>query len=168
MEEQEPKHSTRWRYYIDKQFQNQFIVRFSLVIILVALFTLGTVLLLRENAYQIVPGNFGVVIGTDAHKVISCRTPEGTTLDLPIPKKYFNAFELYAPAIVFISAVNLVLIVVFSLFYSHSMAGPIHNIKNVLEELAAGGKARPIRVRKGDQFQDLVDLLNEVIEKRVK
>ncbi len=165
--EEDVKHSTRWRYYIDKKFQNQFIVRFSVVIILVALFTLGTVLLLRENAYQILPGNFGVVIGADAQVVIKCQTPSGA-LDLPVPKKYFNAFELYAPPILFISIVNLVLIIVFSLFYSHSMAGPIHNMKNVLKDLSEGGAPRPVRIRKGDQFQDLVELLNQVIEKRVK
>ncbi|MGQ2811317.1 HAMP domain-containing protein, partial [Leptospira interrogans] len=48
------------------------------------------------------------------------------------------------------------------------MAGPIYNIKNQLRKLAAGEEpARKIKIRKGDEFQELADLLNQVIETRI-
>ena len=158
----------RWRYYIDRSFQNQFIVRFSLVVVLVMVFTIGALWLLKENAFGLVPDNSGVLWSTDSAEALSYTYPDGSAADLPAPVKPYDAFELYWKPIVFTSILNLVIIVVFSLFYSHSMAGPIHSIKNSLRELKDGEPARPIRIRKGDQFQELAQLLNEVIEKRVK
>jgi signal transduction histidine kinase len=85
-----------------------------------------------------------------------------------VPGRVYNAFDLYWLPIVFVSGINLVLLVVFGLFYSHSMAGPVHNMRKNLQEMAAGGPVRPIRIRKGDQFQELVDDINRLIETRVK
>ncbi|HBS06302.1 MAG TPA: hypothetical protein DEA96_15140 [Leptospiraceae bacterium] len=158
----------RWRYYIDRSFQNQFIVRFSLVVVLVMVFTIGALWLLKENAFGLVPDNSGVLWSTDSAAALNCTYPDGGAVDLPAPVKPYDAFELYWKPIVFTSILNLVIIVIFSLFYSHSMAGPIHSIKNSLRDLKDGEPARPIRIRKGDQFQELASLLNEVIEKRVK
>lgn len=158
----------RWRYYIDRAFQNQFIGRFSVVIVLVMVFTIGALWLLKENAFGLLPDNSGVLYSMDSSDVFTCTLDDGSSTDFLAPDKPYDAFELFWKPIVFTSILNLVIIVVFSLFYSHSMAGPIHSIKNSLRDLIDGEPARPIRIRKGDQFQELASLLNEVIEKRVK
>lgn len=162
------KLNTRWRYYIDKSFQNQFIYRFSGVVILVAVITLGILWLIQENPYGLLPDNSGLLVSINPDKTMACTASDGSQIDLPVPGKAYNAFELFWAPILFVTVVNLVIIIVFSLFYSHSMAGPIHNIKMRLSDLADGKEAEPIRIRKGDQFQELVSLLNKVIEKRVK
>lgn len=164
MEEDKSIQSKRWRYYIDKRFQNQFMVRFALVIVLVALATLAVLWVLRENQYDFLPGD-GVLFSMELQRT---PQPDGTIVEGYIPKKPYNALDLFWKPIIFISILDLVIIVVFSLFYSHSMAGPIHNIKSSLADLAKGGEPKPIRIRKSDQFQDLAELLNEVIEKRIK
>jgi len=156
--------SKRWRYYIDKSFQNQFMARFALVLLLVTISTLAVLYLLRENPYDLLPGD-GILFSMDIQKVTQ---PDGTVTEVPVPGKTYNAFDLFWKPILFISLLNLIIIVIFSLFYSHSMAGPIHNIKESLRELTEGGTPKAIRIRKSDQFQDLAELLNEVIEKRVK
>ena len=85
-------------------------------------------------------------------------------VEYPTPVKAYNAFELYWKPILFISVVNLIILIVFSLFYSHSMAGPIYNIKRTLREMIQTGEVKKIKVRKTDQFQDLVEVINEYIE----
>jgi methyl-accepting chemotaxis protein len=164
MEEDKKNQSKRWRYYIDKSFQNQFMVRFALVIVLVAVATLAVIWVLRENPYDLLPGD-GVLFSVEIQRVTQ---PDGTVNEVAVPTKNYNAFDLFLKPILFISILDLLIIVVFSLFYSHSMAGPIHNIKVALADLAKGGEPKPIRIRKSDQFQDLAELLNEVIEKRIK
>jgi methyl-accepting chemotaxis protein len=158
MESNQKSYSTRWNYYIDRKFQNQFMARFAIVIVLVALVALGALWILRSEQYGLLPG--GLLISTD----LAITEQTGTI----VPKAYYDAFTLYWPPVLIISAINLILILVFGLFYSHSMAGPIHNIKESLQALIDGAEARPIRIRKGDQFQDLADLINQLIEKRVK
>jgi hypothetical protein len=44
------------------------------------------------------------------------------------------------------------------------MAGPIYNIKRTLTEMIQTGEVKKIKVRKTDQFQDLVEVINEYIE----
>ncbi len=157
----------RWRYIVDRSFQNQFMLRFSLIVILVVLVTLGLLWVIQKNPYSqgLLPAP---VLYSMTDKVVKCSSPDGAQFELNQPGQPFNAFQLWWKPILIVGGLNLLLIVVFSLFYSHSMAGPIHNIKVSIASMIEGGEARPIRVRKGDQFQDLADLLNQLIEKRVK
>ncbi len=67
-----------------------------------------------------------------------------------------------------LSVTMLLAMSVFALFYSHTVAGPMLNIKRTLRRIIDSGDAEPLRIRKGDQFHELVELLNELIEKRVK
>jgi len=162
------KKQFRWRYYIDRKFQNIFILRFSAIVVLVVIFTLGILWMIRENPYALLSNEGGVLMSMNLEQTLSCQSPDGSVMDMPVPGKAYNAFELYWKPIVFVSVVYLVLLVTFGLFYSHSMAGPVHNIRRSAQEMAAGGPVRPIRIRKGDQFQELADDLNMLIEKRVK
>ncbi len=44
------------------------------------------------------------------------------------------------------------------------VAGPIYRFERFLEEIIAGGKPGPCRLRKGDELQDFCDLLNRATE----
>lgn len=163
-ENQVKEKSLRWKYYIDKKFQNQFMLRFSIIILLVLLFTLGILWVLKENPYTLLLKEGGVLYSMSSDKTIQCVQENGEVIELPTPIKAYNAFDLYWKPIVFISVVNLILIITFSLFYSHSMAGPIYNIKRTLKEMMETGETKQIKIRKTDQFQDLVEVINQYIE----
>jgi hypothetical protein len=163
-ENQVKEKSLRWKYYIDKKFQNQFMLRFSIIILLVLLFTLGILWVLKENPYTLLLREGGVLYSMSSDKTIQCVQENGEVIELPTPIKAYNAFELYWKPIVFISVVNLILVITFSLFYSHSMAGPIYNIKRTLREMMETGETKQIKIRKTDQFQDLVEVINQYIE----
>lgn len=49
------------------------------------------------------------------------------------------------------------------LYFSHKLAGPIYRFKIELQRIAEGQEARPIRLRKGDDFQDVADALNSAL-----
>jgi hypothetical protein len=166
--EKNEKKQIRWRYYIDRKFQNVFILRFSAIVLLVVVFTLGILWMIRENPYPLLSQEGGVLIAMSTDQTLTCQSADGAILQMGVPGRVYNAFDLYWLPIVFVSGINLVLLVVFGLFYSHSMAGPVHNMRKNLQEMAAGGPVRPIRIRKGDQFQELVDDINRLIETRVK
>lgn len=161
MESNQKSHSARWNYYIDRDFQNQFMMRFALVIVLIAVIALGALWLLRSEEYRLLPGGAGMLVSIDLEQTEA----SGGAI---VPDTYYSAFTLYWPPVVIMSGINLILILVFGLFYSHSMAGPIHNIKQSLRAMINGEQPRPVRIRKGDQFQELADLINQLIEKRVK
>jgi len=51
------------------------------------------------------------------------------------------------------------------LVLSHRIAGPVHRINRVLEQLVQGEPAQQVRFRKHDWFQTTADLLNQLIRK---
>ncbi|HMZ60140.1 MAG TPA: hypothetical protein PL048_15295, partial [Leptospiraceae bacterium] len=67
-----------------------------------------------------------------------------------------------------VSFLNLIVITVFGIFFSHRMAGPIHRIRNTLAEFNEKHSADPITLRKKDFFQDLASLINRSLELKKK
>lgn len=49
---------------------------------------------------------------------------------------------------------------------THRFAGPIVRLKNSMQALADGETIEPIRFRKGDYWQDVAELFNEVLAKQ--
>jgi len=173
----------RWRYYIDKRFQNQFIIKFSLIILFNMLVTLGVVWIVREKSYNLLPNGASVLVQVDSSKALNLKiTEKGEVvvdeeegkLFFPLKAKegeapkFYNAFDLYLVPILFVSFLNLIMISLFSLFFSHRMAGPLYRIKLTLEAYILRIPITAISLRKGDFFQDLAHLINRALELKEK
>jgi len=52
----------------------------------------------------------------------------------------------------------------FSIFISHRIAGPIYKIKSVIDEMARGSIPSRIFLRKNDEFKELAESVNNLIE----
>ena len=50
------------------------------------------------------------------------------------------------------------------LLFSHKIAGPVYRIEKSVEEIAKGNLALKIKLRKGDEFWDLADIINTMTE----
>lgn len=51
------------------------------------------------------------------------------------------------------------------LHFSHKLAGPLYRFKKELLRIVDGEEFRPIALRKGDDFQDMADVLNQALAK---
>jgi methyl-accepting chemotaxis protein len=51
----------------------------------------------------------------------------------------------------------------FSIYITHRLAGPLYRIEHSVRELRNGNLALRTRLRKGDELQELADLLNEAV-----
>lgn len=169
----------RWRYYIDKKFQNQFIIKFSLIVLLNMIFTLLMVWLVKEMSYSLLPDNASVLVQVDTQKAVylSFLSEDKIVLDedngklyFPLkieegkPAKFYNAFDLYLYPILGVSLLNILVISIFSLFFSHKMAGPLYRIKLTLDNFITYKTAHAIKLRKNDFFQDLAEKINQALE----
>ena len=64
------------------------------------------------------------------------------------------------------TSLSVVFAVVVGLYFSHKMAGPLYRFKLELRRVAAGEKARPVYLRKGnDDFEDIAAALNGALER---
>ncbi|MCR1792387.1 hypothetical protein AB3N61_17450 [Leptospira sp. WS58.C1] len=161
-------------YLIDKDFQLRFFLNFSLLFIFGLLLTLGflfwvhstkydkgVVFRLRQDTVKVYQKGFEIVNGEEKDKFVEKE------LALPDYDHGLDLFTIQFKGILLFSLLYLLLSAIFVLLYSHKMAGPIYNIKKNLKLLLEGKDVDKIRIRSGDEFQDLADLLNELIDKKI-
>ena len=57
------------------------------------------------------------------------------------------------------------LIAAWGIIVTHRIAGPIYRVEQNLKRIVQGENIEPIHLRCGDEFQELVNLLNQLIER---
>lgn len=68
-------------------------------------------------------------------------------------------------------AIYVILVVIVSAIVSHKMAGPIYRFEQTCKDIAKGDFSQRVRLRKGDQLQELQEDFNtmmDVVEARLK
>ncbi|MGC8766988.1 MAG: hypothetical protein ACP5PT_02825 [Brevinematia bacterium] len=80
--------------------------------------------------------------------------------------KSYNLLELYWKPIVVLSLLQIVLITIFGLFFSHRIAGPVHRIKKELRQIANGELpvTHEIKLRKSDFLLDIAKEINNTLK----
>jgi len=61
------------------------------------------------------------------------------------------------------SFILLIIIAGFSIVFTHRIAGPVYNLEKTLDKLNQGEDVNLIKLRDGDELQDLATKINEVI-----
>ena len=88
------------------------------------------------------------------------ESEEGETYYRVRKMNLVDAFDMYWIPILIVSIINISIITIFSLFFSHRMAGPLYRIRKTLTEYLEHKNPLPIRLRNGDHFEDIADLIN--------
>ncbi len=134
-----------WRrrnYFIGKDFQGRFILRFFLTILIGAI--IFTCILSIFSAHTI------TVTYEDSYLRLD-RTPKAL---------FFQIIRAYGVYIVLLGVV----ISVVSLFLSHRIAGPLFRLERSVEEITRGNLSFRITLRKKDEVKELAALMNTMIE----
>jgi len=171
-----PLKAFRFRYIIDREFQFRFLWHYSLLFIAGVLVTLAFLFFLNRGKFD---GGAVFRLSQDPQTVYWKVENEDAgpgeekyqyvkrEIYLPDYDHQLNTYTIQLDAVITLSILYLVLITIFSIFKSHKMAGPIYNIKRSMDKIIRGESFEPIKIRKGDEFQELVQILNEVILKRL-
>ncbi len=130
-------------YYIEKEFQAKFIIKFCL---LLAFGSLLTVVLIywfarHSTTVAIVQGHVAV----------------HTTAEYLLP--------LMAQTVLIELIIVGIATIVMTLLISHKIVGPLHRLKVMLVGLAEGDLSTPMHLRKGDQLKNVADTYNEAVNK---
>jgi methyl-accepting chemotaxis protein len=70
-----------------------------------------------------------------------------------------NVFSVVIPPLLVLCVAIMLIIAVYSLFFSHKMAGPIYRIRVSLDRMNSGDLDFKIRARQGDFFLNIVEKL---------
>jgi methyl-accepting chemotaxis protein len=140
---QKPRKYRRRNYYIDKDFQTKFILKFCS---LVAFGSALTVALIYWSAQR--STTVGIVHG---------RVAVHTTAEYLLPLLLQTVFAV-------LMVVSLVTIVM-TLVISHRISGPLYRLKAMLGQLGEGDLSSVMRLREHDQLQQVAVVYNEAVEK---
>ena len=80
----------------------------------------------------------------------------------PGPNRFMMFLDHLWPALV----ICIPIFVVISIFTTHRFAGPIHRVKLMLGRIGQGDLSQRLRFRSGDEFHDLADLFNKVLDQQ--
>lgn len=133
----------RRAYFIEKEFQARFILKFCLLVAIGGLLTVGILYLLAMRATTVSIVDSRVVVQSTANFI------------LPV---------LIQTVIIVMIIVSLATIVV-TLFVSHKIAGPLYRFKKVIQALTEGDFSSEFKIRHLDQLQDLAGALNNMVIK---
>lgn len=95
----------------------------------------------------------------ESDEVIDLTDEEIKLLEVAIGpfKKQTQRFFIIVPPLLVTCLILMVIIAVYSLFFSHKMAGPVYRMRVSLDRMLAGDYDFKIRVRKNDFFRNIVE-----------
>jgi len=135
--------SQRRNYYIDKDFQTKFILKFCSLVAF---------------------GSFLIVV------LIYCLAQRSTTVGIADGRvAVHTTAEYLLPLLLQTVFVELVVVslaaIVMTLLFTHKIAGPLCRLKVMLGQLGEGDFSSSMRLRKDDQLQQVAAAYNEAVEK---
>lgn len=135
--------SQRRNYLIEKNLQGRFTLTLLMLIFLIAVISFC-------NLYVI--GSFVINHYTNVHEVQS-------------PLEFIlQALDVMWPRLVLIILVNVIIVIIIGVFYSHQFAGPSFKMERALREIAAGNLSSKIYLRQSDSLHNVADAINQLID----
>ncbi|HNW39617.1 MAG TPA: hypothetical protein PKI44_04250 [Candidatus Omnitrophota bacterium] len=130
-------------YLIDKEFQNKFILKFCLLILLVGFTTIATLYLLAMRSTTVA--------------IVNSRVTICSTADFLLPMLIQTVI-----VIVIISGIATFFV---TLLFSHKIAGPLYRFKKAIESIKEGNLNSNFHLRDYDQLHSISDEMNAMIDK---
>ena len=77
----------------------------------------------------------------------------------------YDHFPALAYGFLYKIAIYIVFVVLISAILSHRMAGPVYRFEQTCKAIAKGDFSQRVRLRKGDQFMELQDEFNKMMDR---
>lgn len=132
--------SQRKNYFIEKGMQSKFIVTLMLLIFLVSVITVCNVYVIYEYVHS---------------NSVSGSADTG----------FFSvAFNLMGYRLFLIGMVNIIIVAIIGVFYSHQFAGPSYKIEKSIKQIAEGDLSFKVTLRKSDTMHNIAESLNVMVD----
>ncbi len=138
----------RRQFWVEKGFQNRVIWHFVLVVIGSIFFS------------QIITVGF-----IKLKEIFNPASQELIYFSNTVETLAFSrvAEILWLPMLVS-TLLGILLVLIFGLFYSHRIAGPLFNLKRMMRRVGEGDLKAAMKIRKNDEFHDVEEVFNQMVE----
>lgn len=136
--------SQRKNYFISKDMQTKFAGTILLLALLVTIITACNIYVLGSYFYD-----------------SSITQNEGRTLSM-VMESFIREFW---PRLIILVVVNIIIVFVVSVMYSHQIAGPAYKLENSIKRITEGDLTFEVSLRRNDNLKELASALNSLLEK---
>lgn len=133
-------HIKRRQYFVQKDFQSKFILKFCMVFLTGIIISIGLLFLFSKNTLTSSFEQSRLVIKNTASAIL--------------PSVFLSHFI----ALVLITLLTIVV----TLLISHKLAGPLFRFQKELKEIGNGDLSKVVKLRKKDQVKAIADSLNQM------
>lgn len=169
---------TRKHFFIDQKFQGRYMVTFLIPMLVLLVFMIFTLYL----SSQAIINTTVRIIKYDVESKISLQlqdqqqpTIERYETLLDSIQKYLRTFsnnrdfrKNLMSSLLWVFGIGVFLVVIqivlLTIFFSHKVAGPVYRFEKVCNNIIKGIYTDEIRLRQGDEMQNLARLFNEALK----
>jgi nitrate/nitrite-specific signal transduction histidine kinase len=168
----------RTHFFIDKKFQGRYMLTFLIPMFIMLLFMMGILYLASQTIIQ---STIRTLKQNVDSKIVSelqdtrNPAPEQSKVALEGVNEYIRTFadskeyqNNVLSALLWVVGGGLLLVIIqivlLTVFFSHKVAGPIYRFEKACNSVIEGDYTSVIKLRKGDEMQNLATLLNEAIK----
>ena len=170
----------RKRYFVNFSIQFKYIMMSVLPVLLMSLFCIYFIsqsgeLLVEKQKSKIVE-EFSSIDKTlkqmqavnlpkDVNNKLEIFSKKLSILQEELNIQYYNLVEKWAKIrmkLLIVLSLGILFVCIISLIYSHRIAGPIYRLKKAIEAMQNGKEIGHIKLRPGDEFQDLADSVEKL------
>ena len=144
-----PAYQRRWQFVIDKGIQNRIIWRFILTVIASIIFSNLISLGFLKIKEMFTPSSQDLIYLTNSMNENLAFT---------------RALEILWLPLLISLVLGTVLVLVFGVFFSHRIAGPIFNLKRMMGQVEKGQLNILMKTRKKDEFKDVEEGFNRMVK----
>lgn len=132
----------RRQVYLKKKFQNNFILKFIMILVVSSILSVSLTLFITQGSLTASYINSKLVI-------------QSTSLAI-------------MPSVIFSNLITIIIVGIVAGFVtvlaSYEIVGPMCRFENHVQRVATGNLKDRIRIRQGDQFQEIANSLNQMID----
>lgn len=156
---------------VNKQFQYSYIFKNLMMLLVAFAMIFGAIKVwekytVKQGFFLHPPANAEVVAWAKANNV-DINSAEFMRHFIEAAKVY-TFFDILWKPLAGVLVLNVIILIIANIYYSHRIAGPIHRIKLTLEQKMRGEHYGPISFRKKDEFQEVAEMLNRYFEHQEK
>ena len=133
----------RRNYFIDKDFQTKFILKFCLLVVVAGIITTGILYFIGKRSTTVA--------------IVDSRVVVRSTADFLLP--------VLIQTVLVVMVISGLATVIVTLLFSHKIAGPLYRFKKVIEGVKSGNLSANFSLRNYDQLKGLSNEVNAMIDK---
>ncbi len=168
----------RKQYFIDRNIQGKYMISFLIPMLIMLVFMLVILYFAAQNIVSttsdIIRKDFNDIT---AEQFMDKQDPEVSDYRAVLDemKDYLRSYaeeqdyrRAVLTVIMIVLGIGTMLVVIqitlLTIFFSHKIAGPVYRFKKACDDIVNGDYSRRIKLRKGDQMQDLAEKMNESLD----